>query len=56
MNDLKIAESGDVAVTVAVKRSQSTNQKPNFRGFTGAACQNRTDDLLITSEMLYRLS
>lgn len=22
----------------------------------GAACQNRTDDLLITSEMLYRLS
>jgi len=24
--------------------------------FTGAACQNRTDDLLITSEMLYRLS
>ena len=22
----------------------------------GAACQNRTDDLLITSEMLYQLS
>jgi hypothetical protein len=25
-------------------------------GGDGAACQNRTDDLLITSEMLYRLS
>ena len=24
--------------------------------FSGAACQNRTDDLLITSEMLYQLS
>ncbi len=56
MNDLKIAESGDVAVTVAVKCSQGTKRKPNFRVFAGAACQNRTDDLLITSEMLYRLS
>jgi hypothetical protein len=27
------------------------------RGFgVGAACRNRTDDLLITSETLYRLS
>ena len=25
-------------------------------GAGGAACRNRTDDLLITSEMLYRLS
>ena len=25
-------------------------------GWRGAACRNRTDDLLITSEMLYRLS
>jgi hypothetical protein len=25
-------------------------------GLVGAACRNRTDDLLITSEMLYRLS
>ncbi len=25
-------------------------------GFAGAACRNRTDDLLITSETLYRLS
>jgi hypothetical protein len=25
-------------------------------GGGGAACRNRTDDLLITSEMLYRLS
>jgi hypothetical protein len=25
-------------------------------GWRRAACRNRTDDLLITSEMLYRLS
>ena len=31
--------------------------KPTLtRSFSGAACQNRTDDLLITSEMLYQLS
>ena len=30
---------------------------PASRGLSrGAACQNRTDDLLITSEMLYQLS
>ncbi len=29
---------------------------PLVRGHFGAACRNRTDDLLITSETLYRLS
>ena len=42
--------------------SSATIKGPDVRhlGLTGttrgAACQNRTDDLLITSEMLYRLS
>ena len=56
MNEPKKHKSSRVAVTVAVKRSGGTTRKSNFRLFTGAACQNRTDDLLITSEMLYRLS
>jgi hypothetical protein len=30
--------------------------RPLTCGFVGAACRNRTDDLLITSETLYRLS
>ena len=56
MNELRKQFSTRVAVTVAVKGSVA-----DARGFknpvlTGAACQNRTDDLLITSEMLYRLS
>ena len=56
MNDLKIAESADVAVTVAVKSSGAEIWSRERPIFTGAACQNRTDDLLITSEMLYQLS
>ena len=31
-------------------------EDPVVRAFRGAACQNRTDDNLITSEVLYRLS
>ena len=34
----------------------STNGWAPTWGFAGAACRNRTDDLLITSETLYRLS
>ena len=30
--------------------------RPRSPYLCGAACQNRTDDLLITSEMLYQLS
>ena len=42
-----------------------TNNEPGLRShvlagqdrvLVGAACRNRTDDLLITSETLYRLS
>ena len=33
-----------------------TRKWPLTWGFSGAACRNRTDDLLITSETLCRLS
>ena len=56
MNELKKRNSSRVAVTVAVKRSGAKTRSLASPVFTGAACQNRTDDLLITSEMLYRLS
>ncbi len=39
------------------QRQQKTPQKPWFPGgFARASYQNRTDDLFITSETLYRLS
>ena len=39
--------------TITIHRGQLGNQHERA---DGAAYQNRTDDLLITSEMLYRLS
>jgi hypothetical protein len=36
--------------------NQDGSRKPVTWGFVGAACRNRTDDLLITSETLCRLS
>jgi hypothetical protein len=56
MNELRKQFSSRVAVTVAVKGSVVGAGGPKNPVFTGAAYQNRTDDLLITSEMLYRLS
>jgi hypothetical protein len=49
---------------MSVRGHETQETPPNLgayglvgRGFyNGAACENRTHDLLITSEMLYRLS
>ena len=35
---------------------EALSHGPLTWAFAGAACRNRTDDLLITSESLYRLS
>ena len=42
--------------TVTHQAKPKWNQSGEVIQHSGAACQNRTDDLLITSEMLYRLS
>jgi hypothetical protein len=36
--------------------SSTTDDGAEGRVWVGAACRNRTDDLFITSESLYRLS
>ena len=51
-----LAASSWPDVTSKVAPSQHGSDRALTWGCGGAACRNRTDDLFITSEALYRLS
>ena len=52
----RTVESRPVAPTRPENDEAAPPGEDEAAGRTRAACRNRTDDLLITSEMLYRLS
>jgi hypothetical protein len=51
-----VTRSGGALARGGVGAACETPSIPEDEGVRGAACRNRTDDLFITSESLYRLS